>query len=156
NAFNTYGAGAYLTYRFYPAVRVAMDSRNDVYGEALYQDYTRALIDPVALRRMLDRIDASFILLEWAQEGMARTASVVLDAGGWRPVYFADVSLIYLKEAGPYAEVAARDGFSLLDPPLFRPGGFAGGDAARALLEAGRAVAASGGSYVARVMQMDA
>src|SRR6185436_9410299 len=40
--FNTYAAGAYLVYRFHPEVRVAMDSRNDVYGETLWTEYTRA------------------------------------------------------------------------------------------------------------------
>jgi len=34
NVFNSYASGAYLIDRLYPAVRVAMDSRNDVYGKS--------------------------------------------------------------------------------------------------------------------------
>jgi tetratricopeptide (TPR) repeat protein len=156
NAFNTYGAGAYLVYRLYPAVRVAMDSRNDVYGETLYDAYTRALADPEALRRTLEQIDAGFILLEWPQEGMARTASVVRQAGGWRPVYFDDAAVVYLREDGRREDLIARDVFDIFDPPLFRPGALAPADAERALREAERAVEQSGGSYVARAMKMDA
>ena len=55
SSFNTYGAGAYLVFRLYPQVRVGMDSRNDVYGEELYAEYRRALLDPEALREVLNR-----------------------------------------------------------------------------------------------------
>ncbi len=156
NAFNTYSAGAYLVYRLYPTVRVAMDSRNDVYRETLYDAYTRALIDPEALRRMLDRIDARFIFLEWAQEGMARTASVVKQAGGWRPVYFDDTAVVYLREDDARRDLVARDAFEILNPALFRPGDMAPADAERALREAERAAGQSGESYISRIMKMDA
>lgn len=156
-SFNTYGAGAYLVYRFYPEVRVAMDSRNDVYGEALYAEYRRALVAPASMREMVRRIDASFILLEWSQQGMsviARTIRETVD--GWRLVYFDDAAVVYVREDGPYAALARRDGYRLLDPSLFTPGGWTPEAAPAALLEAERAVDQSGGAYIARVMRIDA
>jgi tetratricopeptide (TPR) repeat protein len=157
NGFNSYGSGAYLIYRFHPAVRVAMDSRNDVYGEALYAEYTRALVSAPDLERMLARIDASFLFIEWTQSGIAATAQAIHSVtGGWRPVYFDDVAVVYLREYGPYATIARRDRYDLLDPALFRPGTWSADEAATALRETDRAVHQSDGSYIARVMRIEA
>ena len=156
NAFNTYGTGAYLVYRFHPLVRVGMDSRNDVYGAALYRDYERALLEPEALHAMLRRIDASFIFLDWPRQGAVRTAAAIQALRRWRPVYFDDRATVYLETGGPYAALVERDGYALLDPSLFRPGTLRAGDAAAALAEAERAVRSSGGSYIARLMRIDA
>lgn len=157
NGFNTYGSGAYLIYRFHPAIRVAMDSRNDVYGEALYADYTRALVSEPDLERMLARIDASFLFIEWPQSGSAATAEAIHAVpGGWKPVYFDDIAVVYLKESGPYAVIAQRDRYELLDPALFRPGTWSTDEAAAAVREADRAVKESDGSYIARVMRIEA
>ena len=157
NAFNTYSAGAYLVYRFHPAVRVGMDSRNDVYGEALWDDYTRALGSPQELARMLARIDARFIFFEWTQQGLMTTAAVIRKLSpAWRPVYFDDTAVVYLQEGGPYADVLARDGYAHLDPALFRPASWSAAEAGAALAEADRAIAASGGAFIARVMRVEA
>ena len=155
NAFNNYSSGAYLVYRFHPAVRVAMDSRNDVYGEELYREYNRALGDRQALAAMLRRIDAAFVFLEWSRPGPK--ASVLLkDLGGWRPVYFDDQTVIYLPEGRGWDALIARDGYQLLEPSLFLAGGLAPGQAPLALQEAERAVRDSHGAYVARVMRIEA
>jgi len=154
--FNTYSAGAYLVYRLYPAVRVAMDSRNDVYGEDLYRLYTRALTDSDALDDLLTRLDAGAILIEWPSQGMMTAAAAVHRLKGWTPVYFDDVTVIYLKDGGPWARAAARDGYTLLDPALYRGGATIRADnAGRALQETERALRQSR-SYIARVMRIDA
>ncbi len=153
--FNTYAAGAYLVYRLYPAVRVGMDSRNDVYGEDLYRQYTRALADSDALEAMLRRLDAGAILLEWPNQGMMTAAAAVHRLKDWTPVYFDDVSVIYLEAGGPWAQVAARDGHALLDPALYRGGTIRREEAAPALREADRALGRRR-SYIARVMRIDA
>jgi hypothetical protein len=157
NAFNSYSSGAYLIQRFYPEVHVAMDSRNDVYGEALFEEYQRALTDPASLETMLRGLDASFIFLDWPQAGTGSTAAAVhAVAGGWRPVYFDDAAVVYLAAAGPYAALVSRDAYELLDPALFRPGGFTPPVAEAALAESERAVRQSGDAYIARVMRVDA
>jgi hypothetical protein len=156
NLFTDYSSGAYLVWRFHPAVRVAMDSRNDVYGETLYHEYTRALGDPGALRALLARIDAAAIVLQWTQPGMVTAAATVRRLGSWRPVYFDDAATVYLEDGGPHAGLVRRDGYAVLEPSLFRPGTLTPDAAARALAEAERAVAQSGGSWIARVMRADA
>ncbi len=155
NVFNTYASGGYLIYRLYPAVRVAMDSRNDVYGEDLYRQYSRALSDADALDALLERLDAGAVLLEWPNQGMMTAAAAVHRLKDWTPVFFDDVAVIYLRADGPWAKVAERDGYTLLDPALYRGGAIRRENAARALAEAEKALA-QGGSYIARVIRIDA
>jgi hypothetical protein len=155
--FNTYSAGAYLAYRFYPALRVGMDSRNDVYGEDLYDAYQRALQEPDALAAMLDRLQASFILLEWAEPGMVAAGRTVraLDPP-WRPVYFDDATVVYAAERGVRADLVRSDGYLLLDPMLFRPGQWGPREAGEALAETDRARDTGGDPLIARVMRIEA
>lgn len=155
NLFNSYAAGAYLVYRLYPGVRVAMDSRNDVYGETLYAEYRRALEEPDALEALLTRIDARAIVLEWTREGAAQTAAAVHAIDHWVVVHFDDTAIVYLRTDGPLAALAARDGFAHLDPARWRPGHIAAGETAAMLEETARAVDRSP-SFVARVMRADA
>jgi len=156
NAFNSYSAGAYLVYRFYPAVRVAMDSRNDVYGADLYGAYTRALVDPDALARMLRGIDASFVFLEWPTPPLPGTLALLRGLGGWTLVYFDDSFVILVRRDGPWAAVAGRDGYSILDPTRFAPLKLRPEEVPGALEEATRAVRASRGAAIARVMRVNA
>ena len=156
NVFNTYGTGPYLIYRLYPAIRVAMDSRNDVYGEALYGEYKKALEDPVTLAALLRRIDASAVVLDWVGGKNLRTARLLPTAGRWRPVYFDDVAIIYMNADGSRRDLVARDGYTLLDPARYRPGGIGPDNAPAALEEAERAKRSGRGSLIARVMRIDA
>jgi tetratricopeptide (TPR) repeat protein len=155
--FNTYAAGAYLVYRFHPEVRVAMDSRNDVYGEALWDEYTRACASRDDLGTFLTRLDAGFAFLEWSQQGFTTTAAALRSLPeDWRPVYFDDQAAVYLAAGGSHADLASRDAYAILEPSLFRPGGWSPEEAARALPEADRAVARSRGAFIARVMRVEA
>src|SRR5262249_17866262 len=103
NALNTYAAGAYLVYRFYPEVRVGMDSRNDVYGADLYGDYMRGLTNPDALAALLKRFDPSFAFLDWARDPIEPTLAGLRAVGGWRLVYFDDLVVVLVREDGPWA-----------------------------------------------------
>lgn len=156
NVLNTYPSGGYLIYRLYPRIRVAMDSRNDVYGEELFAWHRRALGDPEEMRRMIERIDAVAIFIEWTQPGMRNAAWTIDALGGWRPVYFDDNAMVYLHQAGPYSALVDRDAYSVLSPALFLPGELTAETAPRALAEAERALATAGDPYVARVMKCDA
>jgi tetratricopeptide (TPR) repeat protein len=156
NVFNTYAAGAYLVWRLHPSVRVAMDSRNDVYGETLYREHAAALRDTGPLGAMLARIEARAILLEWPMEGTVATAAAIRGLGGWRPVYFDDVAVVYLDEGGPLGDLARRDGYRILEPVLFRPGLLRPEEAAIAIDEAGRAVRTAPGAFMPRIMLADA
>ena len=158
NVFNSYSAGAYLIWRFYPSMRVSMDSRNDVYGEELYARHARAQKDPQALSGLLHQIDATCIVLQWTEQGAVETATTVRAMGGWSLVFFDDWTMVYLRDDGPHAAAATRDRYGVLDPALFRPAQATGGQAGLALEESARAglAAGPGRDAMARVMQVDA
>ena len=143
-------------YRFYPRVRVGMDSRNDVYGEALYRDYVRALTNAPALETMLRRLNASFAVVEWTYDQAAATFANLHALGGWNLVYFDDAVGVFLPSTGRYASLSARDAYTVLDPSRYRPGEIPAERAARALEEAGRAVDRSPRAWLPRIMRVDA
>ncbi|MGH7898132.1 MAG: hypothetical protein ACREQQ_09275 [Candidatus Binatia bacterium] len=152
NGFNSYDSGAYLIYRLYPDVRVAMDSRN-LHTEEQYREYTRALGDGRVLQSMLGQIDATFVLLAWRKAGLA-AARLLRQLGGWSLVYFDDDTVVYLPEKGPLSAVVERDRYRVLDPTLYIAGKLRPSDAAAALAEADRA--ARGGAWIARLMRIEA
>lgn len=159
NCFNDYASGAYLVYRFYPRVRVAMDSRNDVYGEALYADYQQSLRDPKAFALLARRIDAAFLFLQWATPGAGATARTLRAADdGWDPVMFDDLAVVYVKRDGPYAALWSERAYRVLDPGTFLPGAWDPPQAAAALAESERALGTPGGPppFIARVMRIEA
>jgi hypothetical protein len=156
NVFNSYETGPYLIYRLYPAIRVAMDSRNDVYGENLYGEYELALRDREILGALLGRIDAAAVVLGWMGGTPPPAARLLRTVGSWRPVYFDDAAIVYMRSDGGWPGLVARDGYTILDPADYRPGGLRREDAGRALAEADRAVRSGRGSSIARVMRIDA
>ena len=151
NGFNTYDSGAYLVYRLYPAVRVSMDSRN-VQTENAYREYSRALVDRTALEGMLERVDATFVVVEWRKA--VRTARLVARLPGWALVHFDDLCAVYLREQGRWSKDVERDRFRVLDPASYSPGRVRLADAEEALHEAVRAAAT--GAVIGRVMKIDA
>lgn len=156
NIFNSYETGPYLIYRLYPRIRVAMDSRNDVYGEELYGEYKRALRDSAALGSLLQRLQASAVVLGWVGGRNLATARLLRQVGPWVPVAFDDAAIVYMRADGSRPDLVARDGYTLLDPARYAPGAFRADQADLAVLEAERAVSASREAFISRVMKMDA
>jgi tetratricopeptide (TPR) repeat protein len=72
------------------------------------------------------------------------------------PVVFDDAAIVYMRADGGRSDLVERDGYALLDPARYLPGAFRAEQAPSALREADRAVRASRGSSIARVMRMDA
>jgi len=67
NIFNDYGDGAFIIYHLYPRVRPVMDSRIDVYGRQLYQEYLFSRENPVKFFQYLNKYKVSLILLRKSQ-----------------------------------------------------------------------------------------
>jgi hypothetical protein len=68
--FNDYGDGAFLIYHLYPRIRPVMDSRIDVYGRELYQEYLFSRQNPIKFFRYLNKYKVSLILLRKSQENL--------------------------------------------------------------------------------------
>ncbi len=68
--FNDYGDGAFLIYHLSPKVRPVMDSRIDVYGRQLYQEYSASRDNPITFFKYLDKYKVSLILLRKTQQNL--------------------------------------------------------------------------------------
>ena len=68
--FNDYGDGAFLIYHLYPKVRPVMDSRIDVYGRQLYQEYLFSRENPLTFFQYLNKYRVSLILLRKSQQNL--------------------------------------------------------------------------------------
>ncbi|MCX6562456.1 MAG: hypothetical protein NTU60_02495 [Candidatus Aminicenantes bacterium] len=101
NAFVSYTFAGLLIHRMTPDVMVNMDSRNDVYGEELYLEYSEALRDPAAMRRYLQRYPVDFFLL--SRDGLASAVyDDLISTGAWMPAYSDDQALVLVKRrTGP-------------------------------------------------------
>src|SRR5207245_1707826 len=94
--------------------------------------------------------------LEWKTDAIEVTPEARRKPGGWRLVYFNDFAIVLVPQPGPSAELAARDGYSLIDPTRYRPGLTPHDMAASFLDEATRAKRQSRGAFIARVMRVHA
>ncbi|MGH9868367.1 MAG: hypothetical protein ACREAA_09415 [Candidatus Polarisedimenticolia bacterium] len=112
----SYNAAAMLIHRMWPDVKVGMDSRNDVYGEALYLDYMRVLNDPQALDNYVKKYDVDFLLLTYVQDRAQPIYAYLDNSPEWTLVYFDDRHVVYLRDRPRFQEIIQRDGYKLITP----------------------------------------
>jgi len=147
NGFPSYSAAAMLIQRMWPDVKVAMDSRNDVYGEALYREYVGALAGGAALEAYLGKWPVDFFLISYLQDRNPALFRYLESSPDWTLVYFDDQSVVYLRESPRFQEILRRDGYELINPAVPGTVEFRPEDGHRWLAEAERAVAAAPGSW---------
>jgi len=111
--FNDYGWGGYLIKRLYPAYRVYIDGRADVYGDAFMTETMRTFEGHSGWREPLDRLAVHTILIS----PDTALASLLRSDGEWQRVYEDDQAVIFTKSenaltATPSDSNAAVDGTS--------------------------------------------
>jgi hypothetical protein len=160
NVFNTYYNGAYLIHELYPATRVFVDSRMDVYGAERLERYYAILRDPgEAARGLGEGVD--YALLDYTfPPGGEREKGVfayLAQSADWALDYFDDEAVVFVRAraSAPWIE---EDRYRIANPALYRPGAVAAMDPdtrARYEREVDRAVATSPRSAVARLMKCE-
>ncbi len=120
NVFNSFGFGDWLVFHA-PERQVFIHGRNEVFPEAFYEDYLAAHRDPDAFRRLADRWDLQWTLLEYTltDYGDREAMPALLRDPDWVPIYWDRVAVVYVRRAGPNAAIAARLGLPLLRPTRF-------------------------------------
>src|SRR6185436_13879131 len=119
NVFDTYYNGAYLIHELFPATRVYVDSRMDVYGAERLERYYAILRDPSeAARGLASGVD--YVLMDYTfPPGGEREKGIfayLAQDPGWALVYFDDQAVVWLrgKESG--------DRYRIANPALYRAG----------------------------------
>jgi hypothetical protein len=69
--------GDYLTYRFYPRMRIFVDGRSDLYGAALGKEYVKLASGSYEWERLLDRygIEIAIVPVEWPLAELLKRSS---------------------------------------------------------------------------------
>jgi hypothetical protein len=84
--------GGYLIYRFYPRMRVVLDDRHDLYGEAFLRDYLTTIHVTPGWEKMLDEKH-----VEWALLPEKSSLANMLKVSGWK-VYYEDETGVLLQK----------------------------------------------------------
>ena len=116
-AFVSYPYAALLIYRMSPAVKVNMDSRNDVYGEELFREYLDALGSAEGMRGYLERHRIDFFLMAYGDR--ASTVFHELQfTGEWVAVHYDDRTFILVKRTDETKDLIRHEGFRVIKPPV--------------------------------------
>ena len=148
--FPNYNAAALLINRMWPDVLVAMDSRNDVYGEAIYEEYMAAVINRNGeLAPYLEKWQPDFMLLNLGSERSPPFQRWISESPAWHLVYFDDRFVVYVTDRPHFAELIQRDTYHLIDPLAPGTRTIPEQDATEWLVEAERAVRNAPNSWTA-------
>jgi hypothetical protein len=152
--YNSYSFGAYITYRLWPRLKTAIDSRNLVYSEAFFTAYHRSLRHDTPLRReLLDGTDVALFAAPALPDATPPVLAALCDDPRWHLIYFDDTALLFLEEE-PYRPRQERaPAYARLRPDLL---GFRATTAAQwseALEEARRAAEEAPASSTAWVLR---
>ncbi|MBI3448293.1 MAG: tetratricopeptide repeat protein [Acidobacteria bacterium] len=140
NAFVSYAYAAMLIHRMHPAVKVNMDSRNDVYGEDLYREFLSALRSPEGMKTYLERHPIDFFIMGYGDR-LPATFDYLESTHAWAPVYYDDRGFILLKRS-PANEALIRElELRVLRPSVMGAPEISAANAALVLDEADRCIA---------------
>jgi hypothetical protein len=114
---NSYDAGGMLIQRLWPAVHVAMDSRNDVYGEALYREYREAFEGGPALDRYLQKWGIDIVVVTNNVPPPFPFLYYFETSDAWAMVHMDPRTFVYVRRNERFRDLIARD-----EPPLLNPG----------------------------------
>jgi hypothetical protein len=92
--YNAYDWGGYLIWQLYPAQRVFIDGRADIYGDAFIEEFLQAYQGRENWRAPLDRYGVKVVLVE---PGAPIVGKLAQDAA-WRQVYEDKQAVIFRKE----------------------------------------------------------
>ncbi len=119
NAFTSYNTAGLLIFRRYPDVKVSMDSRNEVYGAELYQEFKSSRQSAAAMKAYLDKHRVDFFFVN-AVDLSPQASQYLLGSGEWVQVYFDHQVVILVRNEPRFAEVIREDAYSSIFPSINR------------------------------------
>jgi hypothetical protein len=85
--------GGYLIYRLYPAVKVVVDDRHDLYGEEFFKPYLKMWRGEPEWQEFLREHPAGCVLLP----KRAALTSFLMENSEWKPIYTDDVAVAFVR-----------------------------------------------------------
>ena len=93
NMFNTYHWGGYLAWEFYPARRVFVDGRADLYGDSFMEKYIAVNEAGPKWKQILDEYGVQTALIEKD----SALSSLLNASGEWKEVFRGPVESVFIK-----------------------------------------------------------
>lgn len=94
NVFTSYADGAMVIYQLFPRVRPVMDSRIDLFGEELFEEYAEASQNPGAFLHYLTKHDVTIVILP---QSFRDHASLLEGQNQWRQVLATPRSWVFVR-----------------------------------------------------------
>lgn len=91
--FNSYNWGGYLIWHLWPAYRVFVDGRTDLYGDELLSQYLKVRFAQPGFQEVLDQYGVNFVLTEAG----GFTDNFLALSKGWRLAYSDHIAVIYVR-----------------------------------------------------------
>lgn len=119
--FNAFHFGGYIAWRDFPRRAPIIDGRAWVPRE-LVEEIHFARVYPAHLARLHATYGFEAAIMDYASfageplDEVAPGADAGLSSSAWALVYWDDVALVYLRRAGPFASLVARDEYRHLRP----------------------------------------
>lgn len=111
NFFNDFNSGAYLVGRCFPAIKVFIDGRTEVYGPKFFKYYQDLweFDNADKFEEMLERFNITGALLNSVQQPIPKNVlNALYKSKEWVPVYFDDDAIIFLKDVPQNREIIRR------------------------------------------------
>ncbi len=106
--FNCLATGGYLAWRRFPAERVFVDGRLEVYPEEFFQFYFAALDDPRNWPTVVARYAPDYALLYHVWSNRFPLVRYLLAGHGWELVYYDETASLYLPTDDAHRTVRER------------------------------------------------
>lgn len=117
--FNDMTFGGYLIWELYPEKKVFIDGRNLVYGDEIYRHYWQISRQSDAFRKLMDFYGVDFFVLRTLPKNADKATyvhSFLSDSDQWLPVFWDDVSIIYVENKSLNQDVIRENGYKFIDP----------------------------------------
>ena len=105
NMFNSDDFGDYLVYRNYPAYKVFIDGRLDMYGSALLREYHQVIDFEPGWESVLEKYGITWIMFSSG----SRLSRYLLQDRNWALIYSDPVASIFVKKLPRYDQLIANN-----------------------------------------------
>lgn len=102
--FNTYHFGGYLIERLYPAQKVFVDGRGDLYGDVFLREYMEIAFGAPAWARLFDKYEIDYLVVQ--RDTPLR--QLLLCRGDFKLVYDDPGSSVLVRDTMKYGAVIAK------------------------------------------------
>ncbi|MCM8765915.1 MAG: tetratricopeptide repeat protein [Candidatus Omnitrophica bacterium] len=116
NIFNSFGFGSYFIYRCFPARKVFIDGRTDVYGEEFLRYYADIHLYENVFEHLIEKYSIDYFLLDINAYSLFKR--LYADKDNWRLVYFSHNGAVFIRNIPENKELISQYEIDLEKLPL--------------------------------------